>query len=168
MFRFKCTCCGGWHEGIPSYNAESPRYYSSLPNAERAARCVVDSDTCVVDQKFFFVRGCLEIPVQGAFNPFVWGVWVSLSKNRSINSWHASTQQNARTSARSLAGSPPNCRFIRARRTSSKTRVPLRDDGMRPYIELEPTEHPLALEQRCGITAERLAEICSRLEHGLS
>jgi hypothetical protein len=39
---------------------------------------------------------------------------------------------------------------------------------VRPYIELEPTEHPLAVEQRRGMTVERMAEICSRLEHGLS
>ena len=26
---------------------------------------------------------------------------------------------------------------------------------MAPYVELEPTEHPLAIEQRNGITLER-------------
>ena len=47
-----------------------------------------------------------------------------------------------------------------------KTRVHLRDDGVRPSIELEPTEHPLAIEQRDGITAERVAELYARLVHG--
>ena len=48
-----------------------------------------------------------------------------------------------------------------------KTRVHLRDDGARPYIELEPTDHPLAVEQRNGITADRVAEIYAYYEHGL-
>lgn len=39
-----------------------------------------------------------------------------------------------------------------------KTRVHLRDNGVRPYIELEPTNHPLAVEQRPGIAVERVAE----------
>lgn len=30
---------------------------------------------------------------------------------------------------------------------------------MAPYVELEPTEHPLAIEQRNGITLERVKEI---------
>ena len=47
-----------------------------------------------------------------------------------------------------------------------KTRVHLRDDGVRPYIELEPTDHPLAVEQRNGITVDRVAEILAYYEHG--
>ena len=40
-----------------------------------APRCELSSDVCVVDGKYFFVRGCIEIPVHGADEPFVWGVW---------------------------------------------------------------------------------------------
>ncbi|WP_313622718.1 DUF2199 domain-containing protein [Achromobacter sp.] len=47
-----------------------------------------------------------------------------------------------------------------------KTHVHLRDDGIRPYIELEPTSHPLAVEQRNGITIDRVAEIYALLVHG--
>lgn len=35
-----------------------------------------------------------------------------------------------------------------------KTRLHLRD-GIRPYIELEPTDHPLAVEQRSGMSIDR-------------
>lgn len=34
---------------------------------------------------------------------------------------------------------------------------------MTPYIELEPTEHPLAMEQREGITMERVKQIAEEL-----
>ena len=37
------------------------------------------SDDCVIDGTAFFVRGCIEIPVHGQADPFIWGVWVSLS-----------------------------------------------------------------------------------------
>jgi hypothetical protein len=46
-----------------------------------------------------------------------------------------------------------------------KTMVHLRDNGTRPFIELEPTQHPLAVEQKTGITAERVAEIYAQVVH---
>jgi len=46
-----------------------------------------------------------------------------------------------------------------------KTQVHLRDDGVRPYIELEPTSHPLSVEQRTGISVDRVAEIYSAIVH---
>ena len=47
-----------------------------------------------------------------------------------------------------------------------KSRVHLRDHGLRPTIELEPTDHPLALEQRNGISVDRVAEIYAIMLHG--
>jgi hypothetical protein len=49
-----------------------------------------------------------------------------------------------------------------------KTKVHLRNGGARPWIELEPTDHPLAVEQREGISAARVAEIYAYHEHGVN
>ncbi|MXN80136.1 DUF2199 domain-containing protein [Burkholderia sp. 4701] len=46
-----------------------------------------------------------------------------------------------------------------------KTMVHLRDDGIHPYVSLEPTDHPLALEQRNGISAKRVAQIYREVMH---
>jgi hypothetical protein len=43
--------------------------------------------------------------------------------------------------------------------------VHLRDHGQRPFIELEPTQHRLAVEQRSGITVDRVGEILSAYLH---
>ena len=82
MFRFKCTSCNEWHEGMPTFGADAPLYFYVVPAEERGNRCVLDADTCIVDQTQFFVRGCLDIPVHGETEAFSWGVWVSLSKDR--------------------------------------------------------------------------------------
>jgi hypothetical protein len=166
MLRFKCTSCGEWHEGTPGYAADAPLYYYSIPLEERAERCVLDSDTCVVDQKVFFVRGCLEIPVHGGSEPFIWGVWVSLSKN-SFDQFAGCFEESKQSHIGPFFGWLSAELPCYPSTENLKTRVHLRDDGVRPYIELEPTDHPLALEQRTGITVERVAEICSRLEHRL-
>ena len=46
-----------------------------------------------------------------------------------------------------------------------KTQVHLRDNGIRPFIELEPTDHPLAIEQRTGISVTRVAELYEIMVH---
>ena len=38
--------------------------------------------------------------------------------------------------------------------------------GQCPWVELEPTDHPLALEQREGITLARVQEIAEKILHG--
>jgi hypothetical protein len=135
--------------------------------AERAVRCILDADTCIVDQTFFFVRGCLEIPVQGEPEPFIWGVWVSLSRSsfdQFVECLESAEHSHIGPFFGWLSAELPHCPSTE----NLKARVHLRNDGVRPYIELEPTEHPLAVEQRCGMTDERVAEVCSRLEHWLS
>ena len=46
-----------------------------------------------------------------------------------------------------------------------KTRLHLRDDGQRPFVELEPADHPLAVEQHSGITLDRVGVILSQYAH---
>lgn len=164
-FRFKCASCGSIHEGMPAFGADAPLSYYSVPEHERAGRCVLGHDDCVIDDEHFFVRGCIEIPVHGEQEPFSWGVWVSLSE-KSYRLW----EQSFTSVSRSRLG--PFFGWLNASlkpypdTLNLKTRVHLRDDGIRPFIELEPTDHPLAVEQREGITRKRVAELFSIMVHG--
>lgn len=49
--------------------------------------------------------------------------------------------------------------------TNLKTNAHTRPGGKRPFIELEPTDHPLAVEQRAGITQDRIREIAIAVLH---
>ena len=164
MFRFKCTSCDQWHEGMPTFGADAPWHYYGVPPEERERRCSLGSDDCVIDDEYFFVRGCVDIPVIGETEQFSWGVWVSLSEDSFL--------QYARhfdEPKRSHVG--PFFAWLSAELSvypstlNLKTRVHLRDNGIRPYIELQPTDHPLALEQKNGISVARLAEIYAHYVH---
>jgi hypothetical protein len=163
-FTFQCVTCGKTHEGMPSFGASAPLSYYEVPVEEREARCDLGSDDCVIDGEHFFVRGCIEIPVQGETEPFSWGVWVSLSQAS-----HLEWLKHFGESKRSHVG--PFFGWLNAwlkpypDTMNLKTRVHLRDNGIRPYIELEPTDHPLAVEQRNGISVERVAEIYALMVH---
>ncbi|GLR11752.1 hypothetical protein GCM10007907_05420 [Chitinimonas prasina] len=163
-FQFHCQSCGEIHHGMPSFDAAAPISYYAIPKNERETRCDLGSDDCIIDKASFFVRGCIEIPVHGEIEPFSWGVWVSLSE-ASYQTWRGAFDLAERGHLGPFFGwlnahlSPyPNT-------INLKTRVHLRNDGIRPYIELEPTDHPLAQEQRSGISPERAAELYALMMH---
>ena len=150
---------------MPSFGFGFPIQLMDVPEAEREERVFLTEDTCVIDDQHFFVRGCLEIPIIGSNDPYVWGLWVSLSEKNFFR-----FQELLGVDKRSQHGpyfgwlaSPPR---PYPDSLNLKTRVHLRDHGLRPLIELEPTEHPLAVEQRQGITQERLVEIFEIMTHG--
>ena len=77
-FRFECATCGAVHEGIPSFGWDFPAQYLAIPETERGGRVVLADDSCVIDNEWYFIRGCLEIPVHGYSEPLNYGVWREL------------------------------------------------------------------------------------------
>jgi hypothetical protein len=150
---------------MPSFGADAPLSYYAVPEPERAQRCQLGNDDCTIDGEHYFVRGCIEIPVHGHSEPFTWGVWVSLSET-SFNAWVDCFHETERSHMGPFFGWLNESLKPYPETLNLKTRVHLRDDGIRPYIELEPTDHPLAREQREGIAGERVAEIYAAMVHG--
>ena len=61
--------------------------FFDVPEEEREARIQVNEDLCRIrladdeTQFSYFIRVILEIPIKGATEPFMWGVWVSQSQD---------------------------------------------------------------------------------------
>jgi len=158
MLRFECSSCGEVHEGMPDVAFEAPYYYYTVPAAERDARCDLGSDLCSIDDEQFFIRGCLEIPVIGRDEVFSWGAWCSVSREnyaRYVESWGDPMQSHRGPFFGWLSVALPTYPDT----LLLKVMAHLRDHGVRPCFELEPTEHPLAVDQRRGISRERLQAI---------
>jgi len=162
-FRYSCKGCGREHEGMPTFGAKAPLHYFVVPEEERPRRCSLGTDDCVIDGKWFFVRGCLEIHVHGADEPFIWGVWVSLSEE-DFKTFIQIFGRRKRSSYGPFSGWLSAELPLYPSTENLKTWVHLRDKGIRPAIELERTDHPLAVEQRDGITVDRVAEIYAHFE----
>lgn len=156
-----CHCCGQEFDELPlSFGTAGPDPWLALNETDRDTRGVIDSDRCVIDDQHFFVRGCLDVPIVGRDEPFVWSIWVSVSeKSFALICELWDTEQRDHIAplfgwfCNSLPGYPETFGL--------KTHVYLRNDGWRPSIELEPTDHPLAIEQREGITMARVADIAA-------
>jgi hypothetical protein len=141
-----------------SFGFDEPMPYLGVPEAERSDRCELTSDLCVIDNQHFFIRGCLEIPVHDAPSPFVWGVWTSLSLTsfkRVVQLWDDPARENELPYFGWLCNSIP----VYQSTLHLKTQVHTRSLNQRPFIELEPTNHPLAVDQHEGITMARVQAI---------
>lgn len=163
---FYCSTCGEFHTELPmTFGADAPLPFYSIPEAEREVRCDLTTDICMIDQQEFYVRGCLEIPVIDGPEPFVWGVWISLSIQsfrRMAELWESPERENEPPYFGWLCTSLP----LYPTTLNLKTHVHSRPVGQRPFVELEPTDHPLAVEQRNGITMDRVRAIAAALLHG--
>ncbi|MDP9372668.1 MAG: DUF2199 domain-containing protein [Chloroflexota bacterium] len=153
------------HEGLPfSYGIDAPEYGYAIPESERERRAVLGEEQCEIDGEHFFVRGRIRIPVLDAPDDFEWGAWVSLSPRnyrRMAELWCRPGREAEPPYFGWLSTALP----YEPSTLNLKTLVHTRPVGERPLIELEPTDHPLALEQRRGITLERVQEIAERLLH---
>lgn len=163
-FEFKCHTCARMHKGIPTFGWDYPITVLDVPPEERSERVDLGTDYCVIDDKWFFIRGCIEILVLGLGEPFIWGTWISISEKsyeRFVQLYETEGRENEPPFFGWLNHTPPGYPF----QELYKTMMHLRPLPIRPLIELEPTEHPLAVEQRDGITIERLKEIVETILH---
>lgn len=136
------------------FGSVEPDYLAGLPVDQREGRVLIDSDLCVVDDCHYFIRGRLELPILGTQSTFVWLVWVSLSEknfNRTVDLWETAGREKE----------PPYFGFLNTRlpgysdTTQLKVNVHTLPVGLRPSIEVEHSDHPLAIEQRGGISMQR-------------
>jgi len=73
---YRCPTCGKSHSELPlSFAADFPDMYANMTGDERDARATIGSDQCIINREWFFIRGCLEIPIIGRDEPLLWGLW---------------------------------------------------------------------------------------------
>lgn len=156
-FRYTCTCCGEMHQGAPSFAYNAPIHYrEDAPNTE------LNTDFCIIDKEHFFVRTILEIPIHEYHEPFTWGVWGSLSRE-SFSHYMKIFEEPVREEeyfawfSNLLPYYPDSLNL--------KTTVHTQPAGFRPWLELEPSDHPLSVDQRNGISWEKAIEIAQIAKH---
>jgi hypothetical protein len=161
---YVCRCCGERHEGLPfAYGPDAPEsWHDGLAGDDRS---VLEQDYCIIQAEHFFVRGQLVIPVHDADTDFAWTVWVSLSRpnfTRALELWTTPGREQEPPYFGWLCTGLP---VYPSTTLHLKTHVHTRPVGARPLIELEATDYPLAVEQRTGITVDRVQQIAELLLH---
>ncbi|MBL8267522.1 DUF2199 domain-containing protein [Steroidobacter sp.] len=163
---FDCTTCGQYHDELPlCFGSPAPALWLQMSEAEREQRGQISSDQCIVDNEHYFILGRVMLPVVDGPESFCWLAWVSLSREnfrRASELWHTAGRESEPPYFGWLQSSLPYSQST----LSLRTRVLTQPLGERPLIELELAEHPLAIEQRQGITMARVREIVEAVLHG--
>jgi len=163
---FVCRTCGQSHEGVPlSFAADFPDLCANMPEPDRSTRALISSDQCIVDEEWFFIRGCLEIPILESREVFVWGLWAAVKEeifNEISESWGEGGRETRRGPfkarlANSLSEYPETL--------NAKLRIVIQPAGTRPLFILEEDQHPLALAQQSGISRREAMELAAILLH---
>jgi hypothetical protein len=153
---YRCSICGELHDDLPDLASDRPDMWWGVPEEERGRRIKLTSDLCVIDGEDFFVRGVIKIPVDHAPLPFGIGVWVSLKHEHFLK--YVQFPESAEIGpffgwlCTRINYYPEETLFM-------KTMVHFQNGSLRPEILLEPTDHPLAVDQQNGITLEKAWEI---------
>ncbi|MER2566676.1 MAG: DUF2199 domain-containing protein [Myxococcaceae bacterium] len=151
--RFTCLACGEAHDGLPlDFATDKPAL-----SDEELARAKLTDDLCEFDEHRF-IRACLEIPILGGPGPLVYGIWVTLSQ-RSYEQYLEHQSEPRRFLDGPYFGWFASALPLWPATVQLKTRVHIRPPPQRPVIELEPTDHPLAVAQREGISLTRYREL---------
>ncbi|MCL8017346.1 DUF2199 domain-containing protein [Streptomyces sp. AS02] len=161
---FTCSCRGAHQSGLPmNYSAEAPAVWD--PAFADADDCLLSSDQCVVHAQHYFVKRVIEIPIIGSDEVFP-GVSGSHSAARtspvSAELWDTFGREAEKPHFGWLTTDLP---VYSPTTLNLKAHVHTRTVGERPYVEPEPTDHPLAVEQRAGITQDRVREIAEAVLH---
>ncbi|WP_067500010.1 DUF2199 domain-containing protein [Actinoplanes sp. TFC3] len=161
---FVCGGCGRRHDGLPfSYGAAAPAYWRE--DLARDEKSLLEDEICIIAGEHYFVRARLVIAVTDAVQDFDWGVWVSLSSaafSRMLDLWSTPGREREPAYFGWFATELP---VYREPTLNLRTQVHTGSVGERPHVVLEPTYHPLAVEQSEGITRARVQEIAEQLLH---
>ena len=158
-FSYNCSCCGEVKIGIPSFDTQAPVQFYSIELKEQEHRCQLTTDTCVIDREYFFVKGCLEIPIIDIEEKLVINSWLSLSE-KNFNLFLDLYEVANRDHHEPMGGWFSTSFWPYTDTSNLQGQIFFRNDGIRPLIRLVESNHPLSLAQRKGLTQDKLREIC--------
>jgi hypothetical protein len=159
---WKCQICGVELDDMPMCFGVDAPWRALVAESEFVQRVELTPDQCVVDKNSFFVRGHIEVPIHVIQESVAFSVWASLSE---VSFKHMSE----RWESPDRASDPPYfgwlCSPIEAYPSTIhlKLSVQSRSPGLTPLFTVEPTDHPLAIDQHNGISIEHWHEIAHHL-----
>jgi hypothetical protein len=156
---FCCSTCGQEHAGLPlSFAADYPDSYANLSTEARELRAVVSSDQCIIDQQEFYIRGCLEIPVVGTSEVFMWGLWARVHEtdfDEISDHWE---REGREAVIGPYKGRLANAVSIYTDALNQRIEIRISPVGTRPLFILEEGGSTLYNEQHSGLSPQKAAE----------
>lgn len=160
---FSCEC-GEPHEIPLHLNFAMPDFVNKLLPWERNERVQFSPDWTIVDEKYFYLHGVMELPIAGTKHVLSWEVWTTVNIDdfdRTMELWDDPARTEEPDYAGALANSLPSYDETR----NVKTWVRTRKVGERPLVFIDDPDHELASEQKKGVPKDRVIGLAKVLIH---
>lgn len=156
---FECGVCGEVHEGLPlDYAYGLPDEVFALSYLDRYRRSRSNADLCTLDESRFFIRCVLPVPFSDTDQKYVWGIWAEVTRDQHdqyVHGFYDDLSQAPAFSAK-IANDLPRYPAT----NGLEVLVQFQSSDSRPALRFgAAASHPLAVEQRFGITRSRHHEI---------
>ena len=163
MPRYECQLCGGSHPLPEALSAGLPEPCLALSPIERERRVVLGDEICKLDEARYFLRGNVELPIDGP-RALLWTVWVELDRKpfkRALALWMRDARTREPPYPGTLATSIP---VYEPPTTGLAVEVHSQPVGTRFSVSVL-DDHPLAREQRNGVLPTRARAWAEALAH---
>jgi hypothetical protein len=170
IFAFTCSSCGDVHEGSPSFVFRAPHNYDCLSDEQKVQMGTLTDDFCTVTNDGgtdYFIRAVLEVPIHGVEEPFLWGVWVSLSEKSFVR--YREIYDDDASAGEGFFGWLNSDIAVYPYAHSRPSDVVTQPGGYRPKVILHQSklaDDPLAIDQAQGISVARAQALAERSQHG--
>jgi hypothetical protein len=169
--RWTCGTCAAEHGWPFDLAARTPDPWPHGEDYEHNGALRMDGDFlsedfCVLDGKHFMIRCVLTIPVQGLDSDFGFGCWSTLSRenfDKYLGGFDSGDYGDNSMWSGWLVNRLEN---FTARTDPVALWVQPRGGRQRPLLWVQDDDHPLAIAQEQGITADRVLEIFQHYGHG--
>lgn len=161
---YRCATCGEWHEGLPyGFSFRAPDEWFRRRLRDRLpVRCVLGDEQCWIRDRFF-LKANVELPLRDGDDSFAWALWTRVGEHdfwRYDESWERAERVELAPFEATVATDVPGYPDTSGLRGLVHTR----DLGVRALLVLD-GDHPLAREQRDGITPERHRQLVELVLH---
>lgn len=159
---FTCAVCGEYHAERPlDIRYDLPDAVFALSDPERADRADILDDFCRLQngEARYFVRGLLELPIQGTSSYFGYGIWIETTQEaieRLGESWH---DEDANLTEHGFLANE-----LEPYPGSGGLKVTLQTRKTLPTVLVD-EGHALTDDQRAGISDERANELAASILH---
>ena len=162
---FVCSVCGAFHaERMLDIRFGLPDSIHNLNDGDRERRAWIADDFAVLDDSRFYVRGLLEIPIPELEARFGYGVWLEVEQAdfaEVLEHWQDPEQSAFAPTPGLLANEVAP--YVATNGLPARLQ-PISADLL-PTVELMDSTHPLALDQRRGISAPESDRLAATVLH---
>jgi hypothetical protein len=153
-YSFTCKCCGKAYDELPlCFGTDYPYFYFSIPLDEIDSRVELTESLCVIDEKYFFHRGRITIPIIDYHEDLIFNVWTTISEDNfglRNDIWNDANRTKHGPYFGWLQTLVPTYEGT----LNIKTMAYENEAGLIPSIKIIEDLHPLKTDQDTGITFE--------------